>query len=332
MDAITRRRALVGTIAGAVAATPMHQTGHAQGTSAAWPTRPVRIIVPFPAGGTTDLLARILAQPLGEKLGQPVVVDNRPGAGGNIGADVVAKATDGHTLLMATIGTAAINYGLYRNSMPYKPADLTAVSDMAAVPNVIIASPKLEARTLQDLVALAKRRPEGLTIGSSGNGTSLHLTGELLREAAGIDLVHVPFRGAGPMLTEVIAGRVDLAVDNLPSSLGHIRDGRLRALAVTTERRSPSLPDVPTTREAGFPTVDAVAWFGIQAPAQTPRPVIDRLATEIRAAVHDPAVQARIEEQGAEPVGDTPEQFQSFIDREIRRWGDLVRNKNISVD
>ena len=153
-----------------------------------------------------------------------------------------------------------------------------------------------------------------------------------MREAARIDLVHVPFRGAGPMLTEVIAGRVDLAVDNLPSSLGHIRDGRLRALAVTTERRSPSLPDVPTTREAGFPTVDAVAWFGIQAPAHTPRPVIDRLATEIRAAVHDPAVQAKIEEQGAEPVGDTPEQFQSFIDREIRRWGDLVRNKNISVD
>src|SRR3954468_19521767 len=332
MDAITRRRALVGTIAGAIAATPMQHAGYAQGTNAAWPTRPVRIIVPFPAGGTTDLLARILAQPLGEKLGQPVVVDNRPGAGGNIGADVVAKATDGHTLLMATIGTAAINYGLYRNSMPYKPADLTAVSDMAAVPNVIIASPKLKARTHQDLVALAKRRPDGLTIGSSGNGTSLHLTGELLREAAGIDLVHVPFRGAGPMLTEVIAGRVDLAVDNLPSSLGHIRDGRMRALAVTSEKRAPALPDTPTTREAGFPAVEAVAWFGIQVPARTPRPVIERLAAAIGAVVRDPAVRARIEEQGAEPVGDTPEQFQNFIDLEIRRWGDLVRNKNISVD
>src|SRR3954471_16304184 len=332
MDAITRRRALVGTIAGAVAAIPMHQTGHAQGTSAAWPTRPVRIIVPFPAGGTTDLLARILAPPWGEKLGQPVVVDNRPGAGGNIGADVVAKATDGHTLLMTTIGTAAINYGLYRNSMPYKPADLTAVSDMAAVPNVIIASPKLEARTLQDVVALAKRRPDGLTIGSSGNGTSLHLTGELLREAAGIDLVHVPFRGAGPMLTEVIAGRVDLAVDNLPSSLGHIRDGRLRALAVTTLQRSPALPDVPTTREAGFPTVDAVAWFGIQVPARTPQPVIGRLAAEIRAVVQEPAVRAKIEEQGAEPVGDTPEEFQTLISRETARWGEVIRRGNITVD
>jgi tripartite-type tricarboxylate transporter receptor subunit TctC len=209
---------------------------------------------------------------------------------------------------------------------------LAAVSNMAAVPNVIIASPNVDARTLQDAVALAKRRREGLTIGSSGNGTSLHLTGELLKQAAGIDLVHVPFRGSGPMLTEVIAGRVDLAVDNLPSSLGHIRDGRLRALAVTTERRAPALPDTPTTREAGFPAVDAVAWFGIQVPARTPKPVIDRLASEIQAAVRDPAIRAKIEEQGAEPVGDTPEQFEAYIKREIARWGEVVRRANVSLD
>jgi len=182
------------------------------------------------------------------------------------------------------------------------------------------------------VVALAKRRREGLTIGSSGNGSSLHLTGELLREAAGIDLIHVPFRGAGPMLTEVIAGRVDLAVDNLPSSLGHIRDGRLRALAVTTAQRSPALPDVPTTREAGFPTVDAVAWFGIQVPSRTPQAVIGRLATEIRNVVQEPAVRAKIAEQGAEPVGDTPEEFQTFISREIARWGEVIRRGNIIVD
>jgi tripartite-type tricarboxylate transporter receptor subunit TctC len=233
---------------------------------------------------------------------------------------------------MTTIGTAAINYGLYRNTMPYKPEDLVAVSNMAVVPNVLIASPKLEAQTLQDVVALAKRRREGLTIGSSGNGTSLHLTGELLKEAAGIDLIHVPFRGAGPMLVDVIAGRVDLAVDNLPSSLGHIRDGRLRPLAVTTERRSPALPDTPTTREAGFPAVDATAWFGIQAPARTPRAVIERLATEIGAVVRDPAIRPKIEEQGAEPVGDTPDQFQAFIDREITRWGAVIRRANVTVD
>ncbi len=326
---INRRGLLGATLAGVVAVRAAH--GQNQ-DAAAWPTRPVRLVVPFPAGGTTDLLARIIAEPLGARLGQPVVVENRGGAGGNIGADAVAKSNDGHTLLMTTIGTAAINYGLYRTSMPYKPEDLAAVSDVAAVPNVIVASPQLPAKSLQEVAALAKRRREGLTIGSSGNGSSLHLTGELLKEAAGIDLIHVPFRGAGPMLTEVIAGRVDLAVDNLPSSLGHIQDNRLRALAVTTERRSPALPDVPTTREAGFPQVDAVAWFGIQAPARTPPQVIQRLATELQTIVKEPAVRAKLAEQGAEPVGDTPEQFQDFIRREIARWGEVIRRANVTVD
>ncbi|GAA0580585.1 tripartite tricarboxylate transporter substrate binding protein [Craurococcus roseus] len=334
MHTTLRRRALLGVSALLPATTfpGARRAAHAQGDAASWPTRPVRIVVPFPAGGTTDLLARILADALGARLGQPVVVENRGGAGGNIGADAVAKSNDGHTLLMATIGTAAINYGLYRHTMPYKPEDLAAVSNMAAVPNVIVAAPNVEARTLADVVALAKRRRDGLTIGSSGNGTSLHLTGELLKQAAGIDLVHVPFRGSGPMLTEVIAGRVDLAVDNLPSSLGHIRDGRMRALAVTTEKRAPALPDTPTTREAGFPSVDAVAWFGIQVPARTPRPIIERLAAEIQAAVRDPAVRAKIEEQGAEPIGDTPEQFEAYIKREIARWGEVVRRAKVELD
>ena len=333
MHSSTRRRALLGAsalLSAAVLPGP-RRAAFAQG-DAAWPTRPVRIVVPFPAGGTTDLLARVLADALGARLGQPVVVENRGGAGGNIGADAVAKSNDGHTLLMATIGTAAINYGLYRSSMPYKPEDLAAVSNMAAVPNVIIAAPNLDARTLQDAVALAKRRREGLTIGSSGNGTSLHLTGELLKQAAGVDLVHVPFRGSGPMLTEVIAGRVDLAVDNLPSSLGHIRDGRMRALAVTGEKRAAALPDTPTTREAGFPEVAAVAWFGVQVPARTPRPHVERLAAAIQDAVRDPAVRAKIEEQGAEPSGDTPEQFEAYIKREIARWGEVVRRAKVELD
>lgn len=331
MDALSRRHALMGVVALGAAATTCTGAAQAQG-AAAWPTRPIRFIVPFSAGGTTDLLARILAEPLSARLGQPVVVENRAGAGGNIGADVVAKSTDGHTILMATIGTAAINYALYRNTMPYKAADLAAVTNMAVVPNVFISSAQFEAKTLQDVVALAKRRRDGLTIGSSGNGSSLHLTGELLKQATGINLIHVPFRGSGPMLIDVIAGRVDLAVDNLPSSLGHIRDGRLRALAVTSEQRSPALPDVPTTREAGFPSVEAVAWFGIQVPASTPPTVIERLATEIQAVVRDPAVRPKIEDQGAEPVGDTPAQFQAFIDREITRWAEVIRKGDVTVD
>jgi tripartite-type tricarboxylate transporter receptor subunit TctC len=325
---MARRREILLAAAGLPAAAA---TG-AVGAEAPGGGRPIRLLVPFPPGGAVDILGRLLAERLGAALNATVVVENRAGAGGNIGADAVAKSTDGHTLLMTTIGTAAINYGLYRDSMPYKPEDLAAVSLVATVPNVIIATPKLEAKTLQEAVALAKRRREGLTIASSGNGTSLHLTGELLKEAAGIDLIHVPFRGSGPMLTEIIAGRVDLAVDNLPSSLGHIRDGRLRALAVTTERRAPALPEVPTTDEAGYPQVQAVAWFGIQAPAGTPRPVIQRLATEIQAALRDPAVRAKIEEQGAEPVGDTPEEFEAFIRREIARWGEVIRRANVTVD
>ena len=328
MTDASRRRILLS--AAALAAAP--PLGARAQQNAAWPTRPVRLIVPVPAAGTTDILARVLAEALGPRLGQPVVVENRGGAGGNIGADLVVKSNDGHTLLMATIGTAAINYGLYRDSMPYRPEDLAAVSLMATVPNVIVATPKLEAKTLQEAVALAKRRRDGLTIGSSGNGTSLHLTGELLKEAAGINLIHVPFRGSGPMLTEIIAGRVDLAVDNLPSSLGHIRDGRLRALAVTGERRAPALPEVPTTAEAGYPQVQAVAWFGIQAPAGMPRPVIQRLAAEIQAVVRDPAVRARIEEQGGEPVGSTPEEFEALIRREIARWGEVIQRAKVSVD
>jgi tripartite-type tricarboxylate transporter receptor subunit TctC len=326
---MTRRQALRS--AALLTAMAFPTAGQAQ--NGAWPNRPIRIVVPFPAGGTTDLLARVLAEPLQKQLGVPVVVENRGGAGGSVGSDFVAKSeADGYTLLMTTIGTAAINYELYKGSITYKPEDLAAVSNVANVPNVLAVAPGSPIRSLQDLVARAKAKPGELTFGSSGNGSSLHLTGELLKGASGIDLIHVPYRGSGPMLIDAIAGRLDLAIDNLPSSIGHINGDRLRAIAVTSPQRSPSLPDVPTVREAGLPGVETVAWFGVQAPARTPRPIIDKLASAINTIVNEPVSRASIAEQGGEPVGDKPEEFQRLIDAEIKRWTDVIRQANVRVD
>ncbi|MDQ1080287.1 tripartite tricarboxylate transporter substrate binding protein [Pseudoroseomonas cervicalis] len=279
---VLHRRALLGAAAAALplAAAPLRAQTAAPapapapaagaGNAAAWPSRPVRIIVPFVPAGTTDIAARILAGRLQQRLGQPFPVENRAGAGGNVGSDVVAKAEpDGYTFLMQTVSSGAINYALYAGQIPYRPEDLANVGLLIRVPNVIFVTNSLPVRTLAELVALAKQRPGQLNIGSSGAGTSLHMTGELLKLEAGIQLTHIPFRGAGPMLAEIMAGRVEVGVDNLPSAIGHIRDGRLRALAVTTATRSAALPDVPTTAEAGFPGVEATGWAGS---ACRPRP------------------------------------------------------------
>lgn len=326
------RRALLGGLALAPLAGPA--------LAQSWPNRPVRIVVGFPPGGTTDLAARIMLEPLTHRLGQPVVVENRPGgSGGNVGADVVAKAEpDGYTLLMQTISSGAINFGLYGNRMPFKPDDLAAVALVVKVPNAIFVNNDLPVRSLRELVDLAKRQPGKLNIGSSGVGTSLHMTGELLKQAAGIEMTHVPFRGAGPMLQEIIAGRVEVGVDNLPSVIGHLRDGRLRPLAVTTATRSPSLPDVPTCAEAGFPAVEATAWFGLVAPARTPRPIIDRIARDTNAALADPAVWAKLADLGGmkpdlTPDGfSTPQTFDAFIRGEIVKWAEVVERGRITVD
>lgn len=326
------RRALLGGIALA----PLARPAFAQ----AWPTRPIRLVVGFPPGGTTDIAARVLVEPLTQRLGQTVVVENRPGgSGGNVGADVVAKAEpDGYTLLMQTVSSGAINHGLYGARMPHKADDFAGVALVVKVPNAIFVNNDLPVRTLRELVDLAKRQPGKLNIGSSGVGTSLHMTGELLKQAAGIDLTHVPFRGAGPMLQEIIAGRVEVGVDNLPSVIGHLRDGRLRPLAVTTATRTPALPDVPTTAEAGFPAVEATAWFGVCAPVRTPRPVIDRVAQAVNASLADPAVWQKMADLGGmkpdlTPDGlSTPATFDAFIRAEIAKWGEVVRRGNITVD
>jgi tripartite-type tricarboxylate transporter receptor subunit TctC len=329
---ITRRAALGATLAAPLAALPAFAQSWA-------PSRTIRLIVGFPPAGTTDIAARLLAEPLGRRLGQQVVVENRPGAGGNIGNDVVAKAEpDGHTLLMQTISGGAINYSLYGARMPIKPEDLAAIGLMLRVPNAIFVTPSLPVRTLRELVDYAKARPGRLNIGSSGAGTSLHMTGELLKLEAGIDMTHVPFRGAGPLLQEAIAGRIEVAVDNLPSVIGHLRDGRLRPLAVTTAERSPAMPEVPTTAEQGLPRVEATAWFGVQGPARMPRAAIQRISDEMNLIIKEPEMMRRLADLGGMPPnlrpdgGTTPEGFDAFIKAEIAKWGEVVRRSGAQVE
>jgi len=313
--------------------------GLARAQGAAFPSRPVRVVVPFTPAGTTDLAARIVAERLQARMGQPFTVENRPGAGGNIGSDVVAKAEpDGYTLLMQTVSSGAINYTLYGDRMPYRPEDLTEVGLVTKVPNVIFVAPSLPVRTLRELVTYAKENPGRLNFGSSGAGTSLHVTGELLKMEAGVQITHVPFRGAGPMMIDVMAGRIEMGVDNLPSAIGHIRDGRLRALAVTTAARTPALPDVPTTAEEGLPGVEATGWFGFQAPARVPRAIVERLGAEIDAAVKEPATRAKLADLGGMPPGLTPDggtspaAYTQFVRAEIQKWGDVVRRSGATVE
>ncbi|TPG58488.1 tripartite tricarboxylate transporter substrate binding protein [Roseomonas nepalensis] len=327
----------------AALSSPFGSAARAQGATApgaaGWPNRPVRLIVPFTPAGTTDVAARILAERLQAHLGQPFTVENRAGAGGNVGADAVAKAEpDGYTVLMQAISSGAINYTLYGGRMPYRPEDLAEVGLVVRVPNVIFVTNALPVRSLRELVAYAKANPGKLNIGSSGAGTSLHVTGELLKMEAGIEMTHVPFRGAGPMLAEVIAGRVQVAVDNLPSAIGHLREGRLRALAVTTAARTPALPDCPTTAEEGLPGVEATAWFGIQAPARTPRPIVERLGAVIDAIVKEPATRARMADLGGmmpdltPEGGTTPAAFTAFVRAETAKWGEVVRKSGATVE
>ncbi len=327
---LSRRAALLAPLAlPAVAA--------AQGQWA--PSRPIRLIVGFTPAGTTDIAARIITEPLSQRLGQQVIVENRPGAGGNLGGDLVAKGDpDGHLMLMQTISGGAINYQLYGQRMPYRPEELSGVSLVTRVPNAIFVNPQVQARTLMELVELARRNPGRMNIGSSGVGTSLHMTGELLKLATGIDLTHVPFRGAGPMMQEIIAGRIEVGVDNLPSVIGHLREGRLRPLAVTTPTRTPAMPDVPTTAEAGLPAVEATAWFGVQVASRTPRNIVARLNQEIEAVLADPAVWRRFEDLGgmraelAPGGGSTPETFDRFVAAEVAKWTEVVRRSGATVE
>jgi tripartite-type tricarboxylate transporter receptor subunit TctC len=292
---------------------------------AGFPNKPVRIVVSFTAGGTTDIIARLVGAQLERRWGQPVVIDNRPGAGGNIGTDHVAKSPpDGYTLAVGSVGPLAVNVSLYRN-MPYDPRrDLAAVTLLAGVPNVLIVRPDFPARDVAALVAEAKRRPGQLTYASTGSGTSSHLSGVMLDRMAGIETIHVPYRGA-VALNDMLAGRVDFMFATIPSVIEQIRGGRFRAMAVSSTTRSRSLPDVPTMVELGYPEFDASSWFGMVAPARTPPEIVAKIADDVHAILRDPAIERQMIEQGADPVGNGPQAFAAFIAREVDRWGGIVR-------
>lgn len=303
-----------------------------------WPSKPVRIIVPFPPGGTTDIVARSIGVELQRMWQQPVVIENRAGAGGNIGADAVAKSPgDGYTLLMGTVGTHAINQALYAQSgskMPFDPVkDFVPITLVAGVPNVMVINAKLPVNTVAEFIAYAKARPGQLNMASSGNGTSIHLTGELFKTVTGTYMVHFPYRGSAPAVTDLITGNMNVMFDNLPSALPHIKSGRLKALAVTSRTRSPALPDVPTIEEAaGLKGFDASSWFGLFAPAGTPRTIVDKIQADVAKALAQPAVRERFVAQGAAPGGNTPDQFAAFIRAETDKWTRVVKFSNAKVD
>ena len=321
---------VAGTLAALLTTTAIAQS--------AWPNKPVRIVVPFAPAGTTDILARALAPELGKAFGQTFVIENKPGAGGNIGAEQVAKsAPDGYTLLMGTVGTHAINPSLYRK-MPYDHVkDFVPITLVAGVPNVLVMNPaKAEAwgiRSVPDLIRYARANPGKLNMASSGNGTSIHLAGELFKASTGTFMVHIPYGGSGPALLDLMGGNMDLMFDNLPSSMTQIKAGKLKALAVTSAQRSAAVPELPTIAEAGpLPGFEASSWFGLLAPAGTPADIVARIQQETARALATPAMKERLLAQGAIPSGIEPAAFAQLIAAETKKWAQVVKSSGATVD
>ena len=303
-----------------------------------WPSKPVKIIVPFAPGGTTDILARAVAPELSKAFGQPFVVENRAGAGGNVGADAVAKApADGYTLLMGTVGTHAINKALYAK-MPYdSQKDFAPVTLVAGVPNVMVMNTEkaaaLRINSVDDFIKYARANPGKLSMASSGNGTSIHLAGELFKSMTGTFMTHIPYRGSGPALLDLIGGNVDVMFDNLPSAMPQIKGGKLKAFAVTSAQRSTALPDTPTLEEAGkLKGFDASSWFGLLAPAGTPPEIVSRIQQEVAKSLGTAAIKEKMLAQGAIPSGNTPAQFSDFINAEHKKWAQVVKVSGAKVD
>ena len=328
---LSGRRTALATLAGlAVGAAVLPTSVLAQ---PAFPSKLITIIVPFSAGGTTDILARIVAQGLTTELGQPVVIDNRPGAGGNIGGLLASKApADGYTLLMGTVGTHAINASLYKK-MPFDPVkDFAPLTRVANVPNLLVANPKQPYKSVKELIAYAKAHPGQVNYASSGSGTSIHLSGELFKSMTKVDMVNVPYKGSAPAVTDLLGNQVGIMFDNMPSAIQHVRSGKLVPLAVTTAKRSPELPDVPTIAEAGVPGYEATSWFGMLAPAATPAPIVAKLNAALVKVLAQPDVKKKINDQGAEVYSETPAQFAAFIKSESVKWGKVVRESGAVAD
>ena len=333
MTSFTRRPVLT-----AAAALVLSLTGLSALAQTAWPNKPVKILVPFAPGGTTDILARAIAPDLSKAFGQQFVVENKGGAGGNLGAEIVAKSPgDGYTLLMGTVGTHGINRALYAK-LPYDPfKDFAPITLVAGVPNVMVVNADKAAankiNSVNDFIKYARANPGKLNMASSGNGTSIHLAGELFKSQTGTFMAHIPYRGSGPALLDLAAGNMDVMFDNLPSAMQLIKAGKLKALAVTSNQRSAALPELPTVEEAaGLKGFEASSWFGLLAPAGTPPDVVNRIQQEVAKSLATPALKERLAALGAIPSGNTPAQFAAHIEAEHKKWADVVKASGAKVD
>ena len=323
---MTRILALACTL---VLSLALPAASHAQG----YPSKPIRFVVPYPAGGPLDTVARLLGAKVSESVKQPVVVDNKPGAGGNIGADIVAKSpADGYTILMGAVATHAINPTLYK-AIPYDPIkDFAPITQVASTPNVLVINPSVPVATVREFITYAKANPGKLNFGSGSTGSAGHLAGELFKSMAGVDMAHVPYKGAAPAMQDLVGGQIQAMFDNLASSLAQVKAGKIKALAVTTSKRSQFAPDLPTVAESGLPGFDISTWFGIFAPAGTPKEALDRLHAEFTKALAAPDVREKMVNLGAEPVGSKPEEFAAYIKAESEKYSRVIKASGARVD
>ena len=318
------------TLAAVALSSALTATASAQDT---YPNKPIKVVVPFPAGGATDILTRAITEKLSQRIGQPVIIENRPGAGANIGAATVAKAApDGYTLLMGSIGSHSISVTYHKDPGYNFQKDLMPISAAGTLSNIVVVGNEVPAKNLAELVAYAKANPGKLTCGSSGTGGLIHLTCEMFKSTAGIDVLHVPYKGTSFLMPDLISGRVTMALDTLPPYLSMLKDKKVRALAITTSKRSPLIPDVPTVAESGYPGFESVASYGFFAPTGTPKPIIDKLNKEINAVLLDPQLKENLLAQGIDLEGSTPEALQAFVKGEIDKWARVIKTSDIKPE